>query len=521
MAYVKISQIKSESYLKQAIAYILNPKKTEELLNTASYMCSAEYAPTEFRDVRMQAIKKGNNIAHEIYQSFSPEDNIDPRQALMIGQELMKSLYPNYQYVIATHNDRKHIHNHIIMNSVDYETFHKLHSNTASLESLRKTSDKLCQKYGLSVIVPLTKSKRKKIKTDIDEAINTASSYAEFIKILKVKNYDIKIGEYISVKSPGSRTYIRIKTLGSAYTDQSIQQRINHGITIENKLPNVYSDKAKKMPQRLRLKKLIDANLKLAADYDEFLSLMKQDYVIKQGKHLAFLHSTGQRYIRAASLGEEYTETMLRLKFDNPDEYSLKLKEIKALQIDRLHNPKNKYVGRYTQIKNADIQIKMLNYLHANNIRSYEELLSNISLFESRISEQQKEVKAINKQIGSRRFLIKAIRTYWRYKPLYQHYVTIDAATEKELFMNNNRSELQSYMASIDIMNNSKLPNGTLPKSADLRKEIMHLTEIKDDYSEQMDILYNELSRYKNLKYNADCIIETVPNHSVPDINVR
>ena len=78
MAYVKISQIKSESYLKQAIAYILNPKKTEELLNTASYMCSAEYAPTEFRDVRMQAIKKGNNIAHEIYQSFSPEDNIDP-----------------------------------------------------------------------------------------------------------------------------------------------------------------------------------------------------------------------------------------------------------------------------------------------------------------------------------------------------------------------------------------------------------------------------------------------------------
>ena len=123
----------------------------------------------------------------------------------------------------------------------------------------------------------------------------------------------------------------------------------------------VYSDKVKKMPQRLRLKKLIDSNLKLAANYDEFLSLMKHDYTIKQGKHLAFLHSTGQRYIRAASLGDEYTEAMLCLKFNDPNEYSLKIKEIKALQIDRLHNPKNKYVGRYTQIKNADIQIKMLN----------------------------------------------------------------------------------------------------------------------------------------------------------------
>ena len=521
MAYVKISQIKSEAYLKQAIAYILNPKKTEELLNTASYMCSAEYAPTEFRDVRMQAIKKGNNIAHEIYQSFSPEDNIDHRQALMIGQELMKSLYPNYQYVIATHNDRKHIHNHIIMNSVDYETFHKLHSNTASLEKLRKTSDKLCQKYGLSVIVPLTKSKRKKIKTDIDEAINTASSYAEFIKILKVKNYDIKIGEYISVKSPSSRTYIRIKSLGSAYTDQSIQQRINHGITIENKLPNVYSDKAKKMPQRLRLKKLIDANLKLAADYDEFLSLMKQDYVIKQGKHLAFLHSTGQRYIRAASLGEEYAEAMLRLKFNDPDEYSLKLKGIKALQIDKLHNPQNKFAGRYTQIRNADIQIKMLNYLHANNIQSYEELISNISRLESKLSEQKKKVKAINEQIAAKRSVIKAIRTYWQYKPLYQHYVTIDSVAEKELFMNNNRPMLQSYMASIDIMNNSNLPNGTLPKSADLKEEIQRLSETKDNYSEQMDILHNELSRYKSLKYNADCIIETTPGLSVDNRNIR
>ena len=87
--------------------------------------------------------------------------------------------------------------------------------------------------------------------------------------------------------------------------------------------------------------------------------------------------------------------------------------------------------------------------------------------------------------------------------------------------MNNNRPELQSYMASIDIMNNSKLPNVTLLKSADLREEILRLSEIKDDYSEQMDILHNELSRYKNLKHNADCIIEKEPNHPVPDINIR
>ncbi len=121
IAYLKIRCLKSKVHLGETINYITNFEKTEQGTLISSYMCSSDwmYAKRDFLDVRSLAMKRGNNYAFYIIQSFSPNDNITPSQALEIGKEFMKRAISNYQYIIVAHNDRKYIHNHIIFNSVD------------------------------------------------------------------------------------------------------------------------------------------------------------------------------------------------------------------------------------------------------------------------------------------------------------------------------------------------------------------------------------------------------------------
>ncbi len=304
MAYVKLSQIKSEGYLKRAINYILNPKKTENGMNTASYMCSTEYADIEFNEVRKLAVKQGKVIAHEIYQSFSPEDDITPQKALEIGQELMRRTFPDFQYVIATHNDKEHIHNHIIICAVNFNDFHMFPNKLATLDKIRQTSNELCKEYGYLVITPNPKGHRKVLKAEIDEIIENCDTYNDFFREMKKRGYEIKIGKYISVKGLCDKSFIRISTLGLAYTEKNIRRRIEEKVVMENVERNVYANSIKRIPQRSRLKKHINTNLESAKSFDEFISLMKNEYAVKNGKHLAFKHETGKRFLRLESLGE-------------------------------------------------------------------------------------------------------------------------------------------------------------------------------------------------------------------------
>lgn len=119
MAYTKIIPIKTGSHLNQLIDYIQNDLKTDGKIFISSYMCDIENTALQFEYVCSFTIKKVNNIAHHICQSFSPKDNITLQRVLEIGQELIKRIYPNHQYVIATHINCGHIHNHIVCNSVD------------------------------------------------------------------------------------------------------------------------------------------------------------------------------------------------------------------------------------------------------------------------------------------------------------------------------------------------------------------------------------------------------------------
>ena len=120
----------------------------------SSFGCSYETADIEFEMLLAQAMQKGNNLAHHLIQSFAPGE-ATPEQAHEIGRRLADEvLQGKYPYVLTTHIDKGHVHNHIIFCAVDMVNCRKYVSNKQSYSFIRRTSDRLCREQGLSVVKP-------------------------------------------------------------------------------------------------------------------------------------------------------------------------------------------------------------------------------------------------------------------------------------------------------------------------------------------------------------------------------
>jgi len=157
MAITKIHPIKST--LKKALDYIENPDKTYDKMLVSSFACSYETADIEFEMLLAQAYQKGNNLAHHLIQSFAPGE-ATPEQAHEIGRQLADEvLQGKYPYVLTTHIDKGHVHNHIIFCAVDMVNQRKYISNKQSYAYIRRTSDRLCKENGLSVVKPRARAR--------------------------------------------------------------------------------------------------------------------------------------------------------------------------------------------------------------------------------------------------------------------------------------------------------------------------------------------------------------------------
>ena len=240
MAVTKIKPIKST--LSKALDYIQNPDKTDGKMLVSSFGCSYETADIEFGFTLAQAIDKGNNLAHHLIQSFEPGE-VDYQKAHEIGKQLADAVTKGqHEYVLTTHIDKGHIHNHIIFCAVNFVDYHKYNSNKRSYYGIRNMSDKLCRENGLSVVVPGKGSKGKsyaeyqaektgtswkgKLKIAIDALIPQVSSFEELLQRLQAAGYEIKPGKYISCRAPGQERFTRLKTLGADYTEEAIKERI-------------------------------------------------------------------------------------------------------------------------------------------------------------------------------------------------------------------------------------------------------------------------------------------------------
>ena len=251
MAVTKIKPIKST--LKKALDYIQNPDKTDGKMLVSSFGCSPETADIEFEFTIAQALDRGNNLAHHLIQSFEPGE-VDYQKAHEIGKQLADAVTKGqYEYVLTTHIDKGHVHNHIIFCAVNFVDYHKYNSNKRSYYGIRNMSDRLCRENGLSVVVPQKGGKGKsyaeylaektgtswkgKLKTVVDGLIPQVSSFEELLSRLQGLGYEIKPGKYVSCRAPGQERFTRLKTLGADYTEEAIRERIEGRRTRTAKAP--------------------------------------------------------------------------------------------------------------------------------------------------------------------------------------------------------------------------------------------------------------------------------------------
>ena len=239
MAVTKTHPIKST--LKAAIDYICNPEKTDGKLLVSAYGCAAETADIEFAWTRRHAIDKGTNLGRHLIQAFQPGE-VTPEQAHEIGMQLAKEILSGkYEFVLTTHIDKDHVHNHLIFNSVSFVDHKHYHSNKRSYHFIRRTSDRLCKEHGLSVIIPgQDKGKsyiehqaaqngtsyKAKLKAAIDRLLPACSNLEELLRRLQREGYEVKRGKYISARAPDRERFTRLKTLGVDYTEEALAARI-------------------------------------------------------------------------------------------------------------------------------------------------------------------------------------------------------------------------------------------------------------------------------------------------------
>ena len=238
--------------LEDIIAYAANEDKTESMFYTSGINCTVECARDQFDTTKLQFNQKGGNVAYHAYQSFAPGE-VTPDEAHAIGVELARELWGDrFQMVVATHLDRDHIHNHIVINSVSFKDGYKFHGCKANTRRLREVSDRICREHGLSVI---ENPKGKKVsaflynlekecgpsryniaRQAIDEAIELSLDVEDFKDELKRRGYNIRFEpnrKYWTIVPPGWKKPIRIHQLGDAYTQESIERRIYDNDPVE------------------------------------------------------------------------------------------------------------------------------------------------------------------------------------------------------------------------------------------------------------------------------------------------
>ena len=205
------AKIKTQAHFKNVYDYATQEEKTDLKLTTY-YNCSHnnEYVLTEFQNDRIAFGQDKGILVSHIVQSFSPSDNVTPELAHKIGRELLEKCAADYKAILVTHVDRNHIHNHMIVNSCSMLDGKKFYENKTHLKLLRKVSDELCYKYGLSVIekdnatkyYPLDQSTLNAAKEgrswkfqlvkDLDKAFENCHSKNEFINFFQTHGYEVK-----------------------------------------------------------------------------------------------------------------------------------------------------------------------------------------------------------------------------------------------------------------------------------------------------------------------------------------
>lgn len=255
MAVVKIGQIKSTP--GKALAYVTRPDATQDgvwistnaaVLDAGDWKAIArEFASTTER-VGVMKQREGSVLAHHVIQSFKPGERVTAEQAHELGVQLAEKITGGrYEYVIATHLDKGHVHNHIIFNATNMETGRKFRCQKDTIGKIRELSDGLCRSAGLSVLPPPQRatgrsfgdiyrvlrgqSAKEMLRVEIDKAAGKAGSWSEFERRLELAGIETRRGGgvngTVSFREESMGRAVRDWRLGEAYTESSIMARLS------------------------------------------------------------------------------------------------------------------------------------------------------------------------------------------------------------------------------------------------------------------------------------------------------
>ena len=368
-------------------------------------------------------------IARHLIQSFDIGE-VSPEQAHEIGKQFADEwLKGKYEYVIATHIDKGHCHNHIIFNAVNFVDYHAYRSNRRTYREMRQLSDEICKEHGLSVIPPsqskgmdykeYTEAKRgtswkQKLKQTIDRCVITAKDWDEFLKLMQEAGYEIKPGKYISFRAEGQERFTRAKTIGDNYTEDRIKERIQ----------GRGSRKRQMQPSR--------RGISLISDIQERIQLIGYEHKAK-----------------------------------------------------------------LTILKEA---ARTLNYLTENNLLQYADLEKKAEDIHSSYARTGDELKSVEARLREVQPLIKNISNYQRLKPVYDAYMK---AADKPAFRAKHEAELVIYEAAKSTLL-AMQGDGKLPSLKSLQAEQQQLTESQQRLYDERTKLKKEMRLIDTMKANVD-----------------
>ena len=234
--------------LDKLIRYVINPEKTDEMTLVSGVGCEVRTAYAEMMHTKELFHQPDGVQGYHIIQSFLPEE-IDGETAHELGQQFAEEYLKDYQVVIATHVDKHHIHNHLVLNSVSDKTGNKYHSSPESyFKQIRVISDRLCREYSLSVVVnPARRSLsymewklqqngiltlRELFDQDVKECLSQAMDLGGFYALIEDHGYTVRHhGSYPSFIPDGYSHPYRIKRKGKTWTEDDIKKFIDYAMT--------------------------------------------------------------------------------------------------------------------------------------------------------------------------------------------------------------------------------------------------------------------------------------------------
>jgi hypothetical protein len=402
-----IAPIKNRRHLLSSVKYIMQEEKT----GNGRYISGVNLFPMYPQDVidsfyftKKSWEKETGRLAYHWEQSFKPGE-VSPAEAHQIGMEFAEKVFGDFEVVVATHIDKKHIHNHFLFNSVSCVNGLKYHEPDSLYYEYRKINDAICISHGLSTVPeqqntrrrylsypeknPASKNKtvRDFIYEDFDTAIQKAKSTDDFYRILRVEmGYRIKRGDNImhtAVSPAGHKNYFRLYKFKDGYTETDIEKRIAEKILRRDEERIFrYRPSAQKKPDA----QLINFSFYFLRRWDRkqlWSSFLMYRFILRTmqaRRYPVYVPFETRRQIAQLDKINQATALLIRNKLDTTE-------QVKAYMDER----KEKVSSLYSKINRLNRELRKTQYAAHPELRS--EIKEEIAETRKEISKNNREKK--------------------------------------------------------------------------------------------------------------------------------